>query len=61
MATYTLKNVRFESEKANILENKLKRKRFVEKLLQYQAENLPICFMDESNTNIHISRKEGRS
>ena len=61
MATYTLKKVRFESEKANILENKLKRKRFVEKLLQYQAENSPICFMDESNTNIHISRREGRS
>ena len=61
LATYTLKKVRFESIKANILKNKLKRKRFVEKLLQYQAENLPICFMDESNTSIHISRRESRS
>ena len=66
MATYTLKKVRFESEKANILQNKLKRKRFVEKLPQYQAENLSICFIDESNTqksntNIHIARREGRS
>ena len=60
VATYTLKKVRFESENSNILQNKLKRKRFIEKL-QYQAENLPIYFMDESNANIHISWREDRS
>ena len=49
--TYTLKTVRFEKEKANCLEN----------LLEVQAQNVPIVFMDETNLNIHISRTEGRS
>ena len=61
MVTYTLKKIRFEGEKPNTLENKLKRKKFGEKLLQYQAQNLPICFMDESNINIHILRRKCRS
>ena len=34
--SYTLKTVRFEPERANTMENKKKRKLFVEKLLQYQ-------------------------
>ncbi len=60
-ATYTLKKVRFEPERANTYENKVKRKEFVEKLLFYQASNMPIYFIDESNFNIHISRIDGRS
>ena len=57
--TYTLKTVRFEREKANCLENKIK-KAFVENLLEVQAQNVPIVFMDKTNLNIHIST-EGRS
>ena len=59
--TYTLNTVRFEREKANCLENKIKRKAFVENLLEVQAQNVPIVFMDKTNLNIHISRTEGRS
>ena len=58
---YTLKSVRFEPERANHPDNKIKRKQFVEKLLNYQGQNIPIVFMDETNLNIHISRSEGRS
>ena len=58
---YTLKAVRFEPERCNSLENKQKRKEFVEQLLAYQGENRPIIFMDESNFNLHISRQAGRS
>lgn len=59
--SYTLKDVRFEPERANTVENKRKRKEFVTELLKLQSENLPIIFMDETNFNIHISRKEGWS
>ncbi len=59
--SYTLKDARQEPERANTPENKVKRKYFVENLLRLQSENLPMCFMDESNFNIHISRSEGRS
>lgn len=59
--TYTLKQVRFEPERANTLENKKKRKEFAQRLLAFQGQNIPILFMDESNFNIHISRSEGRS
>ncbi|KAF7696498.1 hypothetical protein CDIK_1824 [Cucumispora dikerogammari] len=58
---YTLKTIRFEPERANVLKNKEKRKVFVEKLLEYQGLNMLIVFMDETNINIHISRSEGRS
>ena len=58
---YTLKYVRFEPERANTPENKEKRKAFVTELLKFQSENMPILYMDETNFNIHISRKEGRS
>ena len=58
---YTLKSVRYEPERANTPENKQKRKVVVQKLLEYQGQNLPILFMDETNFNIHISRSEGRS
>ena len=58
---YTLKAVRYEPEKANSPENKSKRKLFVTELLHYQSMNLPILYMDETNFNLHITRKEGRS
>ncbi|KAF7685022.1 hypothetical protein CDIK_4230, partial [Cucumispora dikerogammari] len=56
--TYTLKNVRFEPERANSLSNKEKRKLFVERLLEYQGQNIPTVFMDETNLNIHISEQK---
>lgn len=58
---YTLKDVRHEPENGNSPENKEKRKAFVERLLEYQSQNKPILFMDETNFNIHISRAQGRS
>ena len=58
---YTLKNVRFEPERANTIGNKEKRRAFVESLLNYQGLNLPLIYMDETNFNLHISRTEGRS
>lgn len=58
---YTLKEIRFEPEVANTPENREKRKLYATSLLNYQARNIPILFMDETNFNIHISRGEGRS
>lgn len=58
---YSLKYLRHEPEKGNNLENKQKRKEFVECLLEFQSQNKPILFMDETNLNIHISRTQGRS
>ena len=43
--TYTVKNVHYEPEKANTVENKEKRKQFVQKLLDYQGRNLPIVYV----------------
>ena len=60
--TYILKTVRFEREKANCLENKIKRKAFVENLLEVQAQNVPIVFMDETNlisTRIKMHNRSG--
>lgn len=58
---YTLKAVRLEPENGNSPENKDKRHAYVRSLLDYQSRNLPILYIDETNFNIHISRKEGRS
>lgn len=58
---YTLKNVRREPEKTNSLENKTKRRDYVQQLLNYQADNMPIIYMDETNFNLFISRQQGRS
>lgn len=58
---YTLKNIRHEPERANIDSNKLKRQEYVRQLLQEQANNVPILYMDETNFNLHISRTQGRS
>lgn len=58
---YTLKDIRRESEKANSDDNKIKRSAYVKKLLEYQAESVPIIYMDETNFNLYISRTKGRS
>ena len=54
-----MKKVRFEPERVNTQENRAKRKSFVEQALMHQADNFPICAMDKSNYNIHISRTNG--
>ena len=48
-------------ERANSIENKNKRSLFCSKLLNYQSTGKPILFVDETNFNLHISRKDGRS
>ena len=59
ISVYAIKSVRYEPERANTPENK--QKVFVQTLLDYQGQNLPILFMDETNFNIHISRSKCRS
>ena len=61
MMTYALKAVRFVPERANSIENKNKRSLFCSKLLNYQSTGKPILFMNETNFNLHISRRDGRS
>ena len=58
---YTLKSIRYEPERANLNDNKLKRKKFAELFLLRQSKNIPILFIDETNINLHISRDFGRS
>lgn len=58
---YTLKIVRNEPERANSDENKRRRRLYTQQLLEYQAQNLPIIYMDETNYNLFISRTQGRS
>lgn len=58
---YTLKDVRIEPENGNSPVNKEKRYNYVCTLLEYQSKNLFIMYMDETNINLHISRREGRS
>ena len=61
MVLVILKDIRYEPETGNSEVNKEKRRNFVLSLLEYQSLEYPILFMDETNLNIHISRKKGRS
>ena len=47
--TYIVKNVNYEPEKANTVENKERRNQFVQKLLDYQELNLSIVYMNQTN------------
>ncbi|XP_045483325.1 uncharacterized protein LOC123688727 [Harmonia axyridis] len=58
---YTLKDVRREPERLNSGETKLRRKEYVQQLLNYQSENIPVTYLDETNFNLFISRRQGRS
>lgn len=58
---FTLKDIRREPERANTVENKEKRRDYAQSLLDIQSENKPILYMDETNFNLFISRKQGRS
>ena len=58
---YTLEAIRVVPERANSSENKNKRSLFCSNLLNYQSTGKPILFMNETNFNLHISRRDGRS
>lgn len=58
---FTLKDIRREPERANSEETKAKRCEYVRQLLNYQSDNIPIIYMDETNFNLYISRRQGRS
>ncbi|OAF69664.1 hypothetical protein A3Q56_02603 [Intoshia linei] len=57
---YTLKTIRHEPENANNGVNKESRN-FTLRLLELQSENANMVFMDETNFNLHISTRKGRS
>ena len=59
--SFSVKAVRFEPEKAHSQEKKKKREFFVRKLLEYQSEGMQILYMDETNFNPHISRRDGKT
>uniref|UniRef100_A0A0K0EC41 DDE_3 domain-containing protein n=1 Tax=Strongyloides stercoralis TaxID=6248 RepID=A0A0K0EC41_STRER len=50
-----------EPENANSEQNKIKRRCFAQQLMIYQADNMPIIYLDETNFNLFISRSKGRS
>lgn len=58
---FTVKQIRREPERANSADTKTKRCEYVRKLLDLQAENVPIIYLDETNFNLYISRTQGRS
>ena len=58
---YSLKAIRHAPENGNSPENIEKRQLYVQSLLHIKSTNMPICYMDETNFNIHISRTRGRS
>lgn len=58
---FTLKTARREPENANSIQTKTSRSIYVENLLDLQAQNIPIIYMDETNFNLFISRTQGRS
>nr|XP_022912684.1 uncharacterized protein LOC111423649 [Onthophagus taurus] len=51
---FTLKTARREPENANSIQT-------IENLLDLQAQNIPIIYMDETNFNLFISRTQGCS
>lgn len=58
---FSLKKMIREPENANSVANKEKRRDYVQHLLQYQADSMPIVYIDETNFNWYISRTFGRS
>lgn len=58
---FTLKLIRPTVQNINTDENKLKRKVYLEKLLNAKASGRSIIWMDETNFNLFCRRKEGRS
>lgn len=42
---FTLKDIRKKPERMNIEENKIKRSEYIRKILDFQAENIPIIHM----------------
>ena len=57
----SLKSVHFQPEAANNLQNKALRKAYIEQLMKATSENKTIVYIDESNVNLFLRRKQGRS
>lgn len=58
---YTLKLIRFIPETGNNDDNKLKRRNFVQQLMNIQSTGMNVVYMDETNFNLHCCRSQGRS
>lgn len=52
---FTLKDIRREPERDNSEEYKTRRCEYVRQHLLYQADNISILYMDETNFNLFIS------
>ena len=60
---FTLKSLRPKPISMNSLINKAKRKCYVEEVQSYmeQGEEVAVIWMDESNSNLFVSRRQGRA
>ena len=57
----SLKQIHVQPEVANSLNNKIKRKEFVEQLMRYIGECRHVLHTDESNVNLFLRQSRGRS
>lgn len=58
---YSIKKLHHKPQNMNLMENKIKRKSYVQELNAYIQEGRQIMFVDETNFNLFIRRKTGRS
>ena len=58
---FSVKKIYHLTDKMNLMVNKIKRKEYVEKLLEAMAEEKFIVFVDESNVNLFVRRTQGRA
>lgn len=59
--TLTLKDIHWEFERTINEENKTKKHEYAQQLINYQVENIPINYIDQTNFNLFTSRTKGRS
>jgi predicted RNA-binding protein with RPS1 domain len=57
----SIKNLHYEPQNMNSEENKVKRRDYLQRLMQFQGEHKRIFFIDETNFNCWISRRQGWS
>lgn len=57
----TIKKLHHVSETMNSMENKQKRKKYVEELEAYRQAGMRLVWMDETNINLHCTRNQGWS
>ena len=58
---FSLKNVRPTVDNMNREENRVKRAEYMEKLFDARSEGRTLVWIDETNYNLYLRRKEGRS